>query len=283
LSATADPLVVAPHLARLLARFDRSSLSPDPLNAAIPYCADRGDCETACLIAACFAYGRADLIERTVTSILATMTPTPATFVDAFEPSAMRGWMKGFVYRFHRRADLVGLIRAIGRCRADYGGIKELFLACDDPGAETILPGLSGMARALRGYAGKCGPSFAHLLPDPADGAACKRMVLFMRWMVRKDEVDPGPWSGSVDPARLVMPVDVHVGRIARRLGLLTRKADDWQAAVELTRYLKQFDATDPVRYDFALCSYGKLGYCVKETDPTRCGSCEFAPLCAGR
>lgn len=270
-------------LDRLRGRFDRSFLSPDPLAAIVPRFADPDDLETAGLIAACFAYGRADLIQRTVTAILDAMGPSPATFIDTFDGARNRSWMKGFVYRFHNRSDLVGLVRAMGEARREYGSLRELFLAHDDREAETILPGLIGMVKTLRRLARCRHDAFAHLLPDPSAGSASKRLNLYLRWMIRRDDIDPGPWFGSVDPARLVMPLDVHVGRIARRLGLLERSANDWRAAVELTRRLALLDPTDPVKYDFALCAYGKLGYCVKEVDPTQCDRCDMSSLCRDR
>ncbi len=268
-------------LDRLHSRFDRSFLSPDPLAAVVPRFADPRDLEIAGLIAACFAYGRADLIQRTVTGILDAMTPTPARFLDQFDPARDRRWMKGFVYRFHTRADLAALLRGMIAARQEYGGLKELFLAHDDPTAATILPGLTGMVHYLRRHARTTSGAFPHLLPDPVAGSASKRLNLYLRWMIRRDEIDPGPWQGAVATARLIMPLDVHVGRIARRLGLLTRKADDWRAAEELTRRLAQLDPDDPVKYDFALCAYGKLGYCVKRVEPTRCDGCDMNELCA--
>ncbi|MBF0635315.1 MAG: DUF2400 family protein, partial [Nitrospinae bacterium] len=103
-----DPFKIKPHLDRLLARFDRSYLEPDPLAAALRFSAP-GDVETACLIAASFAYGRADLIQKNVTQILDAMEESPASFCETFDPSANREWMKSFSYRFQKRDDLVAL------------------------------------------------------------------------------------------------------------------------------------------------------------------------------
>ena len=233
------------------------------------------------MYAAMFAYGRADLIQKNVSSIIASMEGRPASFAKDFRPSLSRAWMKGFKYRFHGRADLVALVTALGKAVREYGSLQAMFQEMDkNPGSETVMEGVSGVARALRKYAGGGAPGFKTLVTDPADGGAAKRWMLFMRWMVRKDDVDPGPWEGSVDRARLVIPLDTHVGRIARFLGMLGRKSNDWKSALELTRYLKLLDPADPVRYDFAICSYGKLGYCSSRPALEKCGSCNFNTLC---
>ncbi|MGK7344388.1 MAG: TIGR02757 family protein [Candidatus Nitrospinota bacterium M3_3B_026] len=275
-----SPASLKPYLDGLLEKFDRSHLEPDPLAAADGY-KDGADLEVALLFAALFAYGRADLIQKNAARILASMGPSPAGFVDDFKPSASRAWMKGFSYRFHRRADLVALAGAVGKARRRYGSLADLFLAFDDPCAGDILPGLSGMARTLRKLSGRNTPAFRSLLADPAEGSAAKRWNLYLRWMVRRDGVDPGPWSGRVARPRLVIPLDTHVGRIARLLGMLKRRSNDWKAAVELTDFLRRMDPDDPVKYDFAICSYGKLGYCVSRPDISKCRRCGLAPVCS--
>jgi len=274
-----DPSKLKPYLNRLLARFDRSYLEPDPL-AAVPPSGSTADIETACLFAALFAYGRADLIQRNVSNILKAMGPSPSAFCETFKPSMNREWMKGFVYRFNRREDLVAVVKAAGAARREYGSLLNLFMEKDDPSAETILPGLTGMAKTLRRLSGRKTAAFNTLVTDPAQGSASKRWNLYLRWMVRKDGVDPGPWSGAVSTSRLVIPLDTHVARIARRLGMLARKSNDWKAALELTRFLRRLDSRDPVKYDFAMCSYGKLGYCVSKADSEKCESCDLDPVC---
>lgn len=273
------PLDVKPHLDRLLKRFDKSALEPDPLAATVGYTADE-DIEVSCLIAALFAYGRADLIQRNVTEILSSMGGSPALFCEKFRRGQAPAWVSRFSYRFHKGGDLVALLWAIGKARRDHGSILNLFMEHDTSSAETILPGLTGLVHVLRGYAGRDTQAFNTLLSAPLAGGACKRWNLFLRWMVRKDEIDPGPWSESVSKARLIIPLDVHVGRIARRLGMLGRKSNDLKAALELTRFLRELDTKDPVKYDFAICSYGKLGYCVSKVDPNRCDDCDMASIC---
>ncbi len=277
-----DPALIKPHLERLLKKFDKSYLAPDPL-AAAQGISSPVDMEVALLIAALFAYGRAELIQQNVANILLHMGPSPAKFCDSFIKTPPYGWMKGFKYRFNTREDLAALVKAIAVARERHGSIKNLFLMYDNPDEETILPGLTGMAKALRKYSGKRSSGIKYLISDPASGGASKRWNLFLRWMVRKDEVDPGPWHGSVSTSRLIIPLDTHVARIARLLGMLERKSNDGKAALALTRVLRKLDPDDPVKYDFAICSYGKLGYCVRKIDPEKCGECDMEAICSRR
>jgi len=209
------------------------------------------------------------------------MGKSPASFCDKFRPETKKNWMKNFVYRFHRRADLVSLVTAIKKARKKSGSLLKLFLENDNPSADTILPGLDGMVSALRKYSGRGTQAYRTLLADPSAGGASKRWCLFLRWMIRKDNVDPGPWSDKVSKARLVIPLDTHVSRIARQLGMVKRKSNDWKTALELTSFLRRLDPNDPVKYDFAICSYGKLGYCVKNARVNQCENCDLDPVCS--
>ena len=274
----ADPAVLKPHLDRLYAAFDKSFLEPDPLAAVADFGGPK-DLEAAALFAAMFAYGRADLIQRTVASIVKSMGASPASFLSGFRPADGKEWMAGFKYRFHTQQDLAALALAAGRALNEHGSLLDLFLKSGGAEGETVVDGVSGMAKSLRRLAAKS-PGFKTLVTDPADGGASKRWMLYMRWMVRKDGVDPGPWSGRVDTSRLVIPLDTHVGRISRLLGMLARKSNDLKAALELTAYLRLLDPADPVRYDFAICSYGKLGYCSTWAQAEKCAACGLAGVC---
>ena len=273
-----DPAVLKPHLDRLYASFDRSFLEPDPL-AAVAGFANPRDLETAALFAAMFAYGRADLIQRTVATIIKSMGSSPAAFLSGFRPSDGVEWMAGFKYRFHNQRDLAALALAAGRALGEHGSLLNLFLKSGGAEGETVVEGVSGMAKSLRRLASKSA-GFKTLVTDPADGGASKRWMLYMRWMVRKDGVDPGPWNSRVDTARLVIPLDTHVGRISRHLGMLALKSNSLKAALELTAYLRLLDPADPVRYDFAICSYGKLGYCSTRAQAEKCAGCGLAGVC---
>jgi uncharacterized protein (TIGR02757 family) len=116
--------------------------------------------------------------------------------------------------------------------------------------------------------------------PDPARGGACKRLNLYLRWMVRPDDgVDLGLF-GSVRPGQLVVPLDTHVSRISRYLGLTGRRTVDWKMAVEVTESLRRWDRDDPVRFDFALSRLGILDACPRRIDPERCAACSLVSVC---
>lgn len=123
-----------------------------------------------------------------------------------------------------------------------------------------------------------------HLLADARGGSACKRLNLWLRWMVRSDRVDPGPWRSLVrkgpDPSHLLMPLDVHIARLGRCLGMTTRSTPGWSMAEEITSFLARFDSEDPVRYDFALCRLGILEVCPTRRDPGICSRCPIYPWC---
>ncbi|MHC4787742.1 MAG: DUF2400 family protein, partial [Planctomycetota bacterium] len=137
---------------------------------------------------------------------------------------------------------------------AAYGSLEACLLAHDDPAAPTVLPALCGLASALR----RGGHAPSHLVADPASGSACKRWNLYLRWMVRSDEVDPGGWRAFA-PARLIVPLDTHTWRLCRRLGLTRRRTCNMKAALEVTDAFRRFSPEDPVRYDFALMHASRL------------------------
>jgi len=181
----------------------------------------------------------------------------------------------GFKYRFTGAEALGGLVVAAGKALGKYGSLERLFLEGYESGGR-IKDALESFVARLRGMTPRWGRGreAAHLLPSPGSGSACKRLNLFLRWMVRRSEPDLGLWC-AVDPAELVVPVDVHVLRIARCVGFTRCKTATWKAAEEITRALAQFDPRDPLRYDFALAHLGMMHPCRED----RCGRCRLAPF----
>jgi uncharacterized protein (TIGR02757 family) len=150
-----------------------------------------------------------------------------------------------------------------------HGSIEAFFAAGDDHGATDVKEALESFSlRALEtdleaAYGGRV-PSRAgvgYFFPRPSKGSACKRLNLFLRWMVRRDAIDLGVWR-SPDPSRLVVPLDTHVVRLGRCLRLTRRVSPGWAMASDITASLRAIDATDPVRYDFSLCHVGMMGAC---------------------
>ncbi|MFW2331590.1 MAG: TIGR02757 family protein [Nitrospinota bacterium] len=277
--ALTDPEIIRPLLDGLVKRFDRTFLSPDPLFAIEPYLVNSDDAEVAALIGSVFAYGRAALIEKNVAAILKEMQPSPAKFCDNFIENESKNWMPRFKYRFNDRADLFGLMRGIAVARKKHGTLLNLFLESDKSQSANAIIGLRNFAIRLKEYANQDNRSFNHLLPS-SQSSPLKRLNLFLRWMVRDDRIDSGFWKNYVEKERLIIPLDIHVGRIARRLGMLEGVSNNLQSALLLTDYLKQLDKSDPVKYDFALCSYGKLGYCTKKSYLDKCVICKFEKIC---
>ncbi len=250
-------------------------IDPDPLAVTREYAAP-GDREVAGIAAACLALGSAPLIVRAAREVLAPLGSSPASALAALEDADLSRLLSGFRYRFFGGEDLAALLSAVRNARARHGSLEALFRAGDDPSEPTIVRGADRFVAALEDLAGDRWtrppgkpPWRDNLLPRPRRGSACKRLFLYLRWMVRKDAIDPGGWSG-VDTARLVVPLDTHMGAACRRLGLLARRADDLAAALEATEAFRRFRPDDPVRYDFALTRPG-IHPCLDAESYFRC------------
>ncbi len=246
-------------------------LSPDPLEC-VPRTGEFRDIELSAFLAALFAYGRADIIVCNVRGILSELGPRPhAALMEGEHKARLKGWK----YRFHKRDDLLWLLDRLRGIYAAHGTLENAFCATHGD-METRL---AAFAQLFHGGK-KLSAAKSFLVPSPVNGSACKRMNLFLRWMARKDDVDIGLWT-RISPAELIMPLDVHVDRIAGRLGLVDSKgAANFKKALALTNRFREFDPADPVRYDFALCSLGKLGHCEKTPDPASCLACALRDCC---
>jgi len=263
------------RLDRLVATFDVTTISPDPLELARRF-DDPLDQEVAGLIAAAFAYGRADIIVANIGVVLARMTPSPYRYLSAFDRAEAERRFRGFAHRFHKTRELVDLLSRLAAAIAEHGSLGALFEKCYDPRDPDIGPSLAHFVAALRGRSTK---ALDYLLTSPTDGSACKRMNLFLRWMVRRTSPDLGLWT-FVDPAKLVVPLDTHIHRITTFLGLSGRKTPDWKAARAITDRLAAFDRADPVRYDFALCRLGILDLCSRRRRKEQCDVCLLRDVC---
>ncbi|MGH7162910.1 MAG: DUF2400 family protein, partial [Planctomycetota bacterium] len=172
-------------------------------------------------------------------------------------------------------ADLARLLRRQRELRSRHGSLEELFLRGDTGDLATAL---DAFCEALRGPRPTRGVRF--LLPRPSDGSACKRPLLFLRWVARRDDgVDLGLWR-RVRPDRLIVPLDTHVHRIAYWLGLTARRSPSWRAALDVTQALRAYDPADPARYDFALAHLGILRDCPRRPVADKCAPCPLRPWC---
>ena len=284
----------AARLAPILDRFQRgfdadARLSADPVEFPRRY-ADPGDAEVAGLLAACLAYGRADVFKAKVDRVLAAGGPSPAAFAARLAARPDPRVLEGFRYRFNNGEDVAALLAAAGWVRARSGSLGARFarlLVEARAGEAPLRVALSRFAAELRAappaleiLRERGGKGLRHLCPDPGAGGAAKRWNLYLRWMVRgPDGVDLGIWH-DVPPAALVVPLDTHVARVARRLGLTRRKDLSWRTAEEVTAALRVADARDPVRFDFALCHLGMSGHCPPRRVPERCAICKLVEGC---
>src|SRR5919202_674037 len=215
-------------LERLYREFDYDArLGRDAIQFPLRY-PDPADRELVSLLTCCLAYGRVDLFGRQLDRALAAMGPSPAAF-----GAAARGVL------------------------ARPGPRERCFPPGDPEPRGPIGPPLERFARAfldadLREVfpRGRLSRGFRHLFPLPSAGGPCKRLLLYMRWMVRREAPDFGLWPG-VSPARLLMPIDTHVENMSRAVGLTTRRSRTWRMAEEITARLAEIDAEDPVKFDF--------------------------------
>ncbi len=247
---------------------------------------DPRDREFVALLTACLAYGRVDLFSRELDRVLAVMGPSPADFVARFDAARDGEAFAGFRYRFNRPRDIVAFCVAGRDALARHGTLEKCFIAGDDDAGGPIGPALERFARAfLDAELGEVFPrgrrsrGYRHLFPLPSAGGPCKRLNLFLRWMVRREPPDFGLWT-SVSPKRLLMPVDTHVENMSRAIGLTRRKSRNWKMAEEITASLAAIDPDDPVKYDFALCHKRMSGDCLDRRDAVVCAPCGLRAVC---
>lgn len=255
------------RLEPLYAAYNRAAGARDPIELVRPYAAD-DDREIAAFVAAGLAFGNVRAVMQSVRTVLEVMGPSPAAFVRSFDPKRDARPFESFVHRWIRGRDVAALLWALHKILSTHGTLERFFVEGDDPQAPDVTPGLESFStRALaldfRAVYGRK-PARAHVayfFARPSTGSACKRLNLFLRWMVRRDAVDFGIWT-RVPPARLVVPLDVHIIRLSRCLGLTGYTSPGWRMAAEITASLRRLDPHDPVRFDFSLCHLGMQGAC---------------------
>lgn len=233
--------------------------------------------EAAALLAAMLAYGSA---KQFIKKLDAIMQACDWRYLDLITGKRDIKWP---AYRFSTADDISTFARASGRMIQKWGGLKNIFLNGYLPN-KSIREGLKKLNEQLIYFCleEKKGISHGlrHLLPDPTSGSCVKRWHMFLRWMVRhNDGVDMHLWP-EVEPSRLLIPLDRHISRIARNLGLTERQTDDWKTAEEISQRLSQFDPADPIKYDFSLCHLGIAGECTHGKNLELCKKCLLSPAC---
>ncbi len=229
----------------------RAETRLDPVQFLYAY-PDREDREIVALVTSSLAFGAVEQIIRAVDGLLSRFPAPPAVFCQQPKRVIARH-MEGFRYRFVDHTEVAELLSAVGNIRRRYGSLCESFLRhirADDATVESALQQFILDLRAVGGIRDN------YLLPLPFRGSACKRLNLFLRWMVRKDNVDPGGWQG-ISKAQLIVPLDVHIYRLGLAFGMTLRKSADMKTALEITGFLRMLAPNDPLRYDFALMRFG--------------------------
>lgn len=269
------------ELDAFLATFDYAAhRARDPV-AFVWRFTDPLDQELVAVFAACLAYGRVTSIATGLEDVLRRMGPRPAAAAAGDDEAAARARFDGFVYRMTRGVDLTRIWRGIATLQARHGSLGAA-LAAHDPGGPDLRAALAGWRAALLAPTAHfpARRSFQHFFSDPLKGSPIKRINLLLRWMVRgPDGVDLGLWR-ELGTHRLVMPLDTHVHRISRYLGLTDRKSADWRTAAQITAALRRFDPVDPLRYDFALAHLGISGACPARREIEICRTCPIEAIC---
>jgi uncharacterized protein (TIGR02757 family) len=243
------------------------------------------DQEIVGFCAAALAFGRVQSVLNSIEGLVAVMGDSPAAYVRAFTPARDRGSLDHLVHRWTRGIDLAALVWILRQMLDSHGSIEAFFVDGADPNAETIEAALDSFSRRAcaldqRAVYGRTvrKPGVSYFFARPSSGGACKRLNLFLRWMVRRDDVDLGVWT-RVRPSQLIIPLDTHVIRLGRCLRLTRYASPGWRMAADITAALRRIDPVDPVRYDFSLCHIGMMGACgyEKKQGDTQCplrGAC---------
>jgi len=251
----------------------------------------REDIEIAGFIASCFAYGKVGLFKPVIEKILSAMRGRPGRlakesspyyFLMEFKVKKDGRLFSGIKYRFNENKDIICLLHIISHLLRSHKSIENVFKSFykeTDSDTGNALTGFIDYALKTDTsdiYEKNLNPDgLLQFFPSPSKGSACKRMNLFLRWMIRKRDIDFGVWKG-IPENKLIIPLDTHIAKISRCLGFTKRKSQDWKMAVEITNALKKLDSDDPLKYDFAMCHYGISGLCSSKDDikDIRCVKC---------
>jgi uncharacterized protein (TIGR02757 family) len=254
-------------LQSLYSDYNREDSASDPVHRVRPF-ADPGDREIAGFCAAALAFGRVASVLNSIDTLLAIMGPHPADYVRRFDPAARRPELRNMVHRWIRGDDLAALLWILRQMLERAGSVEAFFAEGLRPDAEDVSKALDSFStRALaldlrRAYPRMPKrPGVCYFFPRPSAGSACKRLNLYLRWMVRHDEIDLGVWT-RVPASKLIVPLDTHVIRLGRCLRLTRYTSPGWRMAADITASLRKLDPDDPVRFDFSICHVGMMNAC---------------------
>lgn len=250
----ADSASLHQYFEKLYGTYNRKEfIHPDPLEFVHRY-GDPADQEVAGLVASALAYGRVAQILKGLEKVFEVLK-RPSEDIKVMSRNQLLEIFKSFRHRWSTGEELALLLRGIAILREEYGSLENCFVEGVKSDDEDVVPALTSFVTKLRLASGRRELS---LLACPSMGSACKRMFLFLRWMVRRDEVDPGPWT-QIPASQLVVPMDVHMHRVSCQLGLTTRRQADLKSALQVTGFFQKVVPEDPVKYDFSLTRPGIL------------------------
>jgi uncharacterized protein (TIGR02757 family) len=259
---------LATRLDRLYDAYNREDSAADPVQIVRRY-ADPRDQEVIGFCAAALAFGRVQSVLNTVNTLAGALGPSPAAWLRRFDPAAPHPELRAMVHRWIRGADIVALLWILRQMIEASGSIEGFFVEGLAPDAVDVADALDSfsqraLALDLRAAYGRRLPTRAgvcYFFPRPSAGSGCKRLNLYLRWMVRRDQIDLGAWT-SVPAAKLIVPLDTHVIRLGRCLGLTRYTSPGWRMAADITESLRTLDPVDPARFDFSLCHVGMMNAC---------------------
>jgi uncharacterized protein (TIGR02757 family) len=256
------------RLEQLYEAYNREDAAADPVQIVRRYSAP-ADQEMVGFCAAALAFGRVASVLNTVETLTRVLGPEPAAYVRRFDPAAPHPELRAMVHRWTRGVDIMALLWLLRQMVERSGSIEGFFgegyeSAAADIGGALDSFSRRAMALNLKAVYGRRVPArtgVGYFFPRPSAGSGCKRLNLFLRWMVRRDEVDLGAWT-SIPRSKLIVPLDTHVIRLGRCLRLTRYTSPGWRMAAEITASLRAIDPVDPVRFDFSICHVGMMNAC---------------------
>ena len=265
---TVPATALGSRLERLYEAYNRQDSAADPVQIVRRY-AKPEDQEIVGFCAAALAFGRVASVLNTVETLARVLGPSPGAYVRQFDPKAPHPELRAMVHRWIRGVDIVALLWILRQMLDRSGSLEAFFLEGLDPDAVDLGEALDSFSRRamaldVRRVYGRRTPArtgVCYFFPRPSAGSGCKRLNLFLRWMVRRDEVDLGAWR-SVPRSKLIVPLDTHVIRLGKCLGLTRYTSPGWRMAAEITASLRAIDPDDPVRFDFSICHVGMMNAC---------------------
>lgn len=242
-------------LEKIYQKYNKPKSADDPVWNIISFEKDI-DKEISAFVAAQYAFGNIQQINKTLQSIFSLLAPNPSDKILDIDFLKYVEKNININHRFLFNNEFIGLLKTLNKIYSYYGGLKKLFLMNYNPYDQNLKNSISKFSIYLReihkSHSKTPIRKLKFMYPDPNENSVCKRMNLFLRWMVRKDNIDLGLWN-EIKTFQLIIPLDTHILKVSRYFGLTKRKSLSWNMAVEITENLKKFDVDDPVKYDFAL------------------------------